>query len=292
MLLSELPKHTPLTVQRDAEFATLGLLGRPVAGMLTFAESDEFLGELPAEVRCVITTSALAASVPADVGLATAASPRRSFYMAHNALASAGFYRPVRPSVVAPDASVHPTAYVEPDGVEIASGARIEAHATVLAGSVVGHEAVVGPGSVVGGAGFEFKRFGDEVMRVQHAGGVVLGDRVEIQANCTVDRGLFKDLTRIGDDTKLDNLVHIAHNCVIGRRCLVAACAMVAGSVHLGDDVWIGPGASISNQLTIADGATVSIGAVVTRDVGPGERVSGNFAINHDRFLSFLRTIR
>lgn len=292
MLLSELTRLTSVEVRRDGEFATLGLIGRPVEGMLTFVESDELLTELPPAARCVITTSALASRVPADVGLAIAATPRRSFYVAHNALAASGFYRPARSTVVAADASVHPTAYVEPTGVEIGPGARIGAQAAVLAGSIVGRDAIVGPGSVVGGDGFEFKRFGDEILRIEHAGEVVLGDRVEIQANCTIDRGLFRDVTRLGNDTKLDNLVHIAHNCVIGERCLIAACAMVAGSVHLGDDVWIGPGAAISNQLTIADRASVSIGAVVTRDVGPGERVSGNFAIDHDRFLSFLRTIR
>ena len=125
-----------------------------------------------------------------------------------------------------------------------------------------------------------------------HAGGVRLGDRVELQANTCVDRAIFGGFTEIGEDTKCDNLVHIAHNVKIGRRCLLAAQAMIAGSVTIGDDVWIGPSAAVLSEITIGDGAYVTIGSVVTRNVAPGQHVTGNFAIDHDKFIVFLKTIR
>ena len=113
-----------------------------------------------------------------------------------------------------------------------------------------------------------------------------------MQANSAISRSIFGGFTQLGEETKLDNLVHVAHNVTIGRRCFLAACAMIAGSVIVGDDVWIGPGASISSGITIGDGANVTIGAVVTRNVPAGAHVSGNFAIDHDKFIAFLRSIR
>jgi UDP-3-O-[3-hydroxymyristoyl] glucosamine N-acyltransferase len=128
--------------------------------------------------------------------------------------------------------------------------------------------------------------------RVGHGGGVRLARGVEIQSNTCVDRALFGGFTEIGEDCLIDNLVHVAHNVRMGPRCRVAACAMVGGSVVLGEEVWIGPNASISSEITVGGRAFVTLGAVVTRDVGNGEHVSGNFAIDHTRFLAFLRTVR
>ena len=67
---------------------------------------------------------------------------------------------------------------------------------------------------------------------------------------------------------------------------------MVAGSTTIGDDVWIGPGASISSEIVIGNGASVTIGSVVVRDVAPGQKVTGNFAVDHKKFIAFMRKIR
>jgi len=163
---------------------------------------------------------------------------------------------------------------------------------TVLPHTIIGDEVILRAGSVIGAQGFEFKRIGESILPVAHAGGVRLSDRVEIQANSCVDRSIFGGFTEIGEDTKLDNFVHVAHNVKIGKRCLLAAHAMIAGSVTIGDDVWIGPSAAVSSEITIGDGAYVTLGSVVTRDVAAGQRVTGNFAIDHDKFIAFLRTIR
>jgi len=122
-------------------------------------------------------------------------------------------------------------------------------------------------------------------------GRIMIGDRVEIGGNTCVDRGALSD-TVIADDVKIDNLVHIAHNVRIGRCTLIAAGALVAGSSVLGERVWVGPSATISNGLTVGDDAQITLGSVVTRDVPAGGRVSGNFAVSHDRFLSHMRSIR
>ena len=120
--------------------------------------------------------------------------------------------------------------------------------------SFIGNDVIIGPNSTIGSRGFEFIRNEGQIIAVEHAGGVKVEDRVEIQANCAIDCSVFGEFTEIGEESKLDNLVHIAHNVIIGKRCLLAACAMVAGSTSIGDDVWIGPGTSISSEINIGDG--------------------------------------
>jgi len=123
----------------------------------------------------------------------------------------------------------------------------------------------------IGGSGFGFhngKRF-------PHIGGVVIGDRVEIGSYTCIDRGSIGD-TVVGNDTKIDNLCHIAHNVRIGKGCIICAGAIIGGSAVIGDNVFIGIGALIRNKVTIGDGATIGMGAVVVKDVPAGATVRGN----------------
>jgi UDP-3-O-[3-hydroxymyristoyl] glucosamine N-acyltransferase len=127
---------------------------------------------------------------------------------------------------------------------------------------------------------------------VAHVGGVRLENQVELQAGSLVDKSIFGGFTIVGEETKTDNKVHIAHNCRLGKRNRLAAGAMLAGSVVSGDDVWFGPMCAIADGIKVGARASITIGAVVTRDVPEDARVSGNFAIDHQRFLTHIKTIR
>ncbi len=171
-------------------------------------------------------------------------------------------------------------------GTSIGPGARI------ADGVTIGENCSIAAGAVLGSDGFGYER--DETgipQKFPQLGGVRIGDRVDVGANACIDRGALSD-TVIGNDVKIDNLVHIAHNVVIGEGTMIAASAVVAGSTRVGANVWIGPSACISDGLVIGESALVSLGAVVTRDVAPGMRVTGNFAIPHDQFLRALRRDR
>jgi UDP-3-O-[3-hydroxymyristoyl] glucosamine N-acyltransferase len=172
------------------------------------------------------------------------------------------------------------------DRVVIGEGVSIGANVSI------GDDTVIWPGTVIGNDGFQFERLDGKLIKIAHVGGVSIGREVEIKSNCCIDRHIFRDHTRIGDQTKFDNLVYVGHCTQIGRACLLGAHAAITGSVVIGDEVWIGPNATISSTITVGSQAAVSLGSVVTRDVPPGQRVSGNFAIKHDRFLSFIRSVR
>jgi UDP-3-O-[3-hydroxymyristoyl] glucosamine N-acyltransferase len=295
VLLSSFVGAGRLTVLRDAAFGALGMVVDTPAEALVYCEHDRYLPLIESNqaVACVITSAALAHRIPDGLGLAVSDSPRQSFYALHEYLArQTEFYGTTHESTIAPTAEIHPSAVIPKSNVRIGPGVVIEPNVTLLGRVELGEGTLLRAGTTLGSAGFEFKRFGDRLVGVTHAGGVSLGAAVEVQANCALSRSIFGGFTALGEETKVDNLVHVAHGARIGKRCLIAANAMIAGSVIIGDDVWIGPSSAISNQVHIGDGASISIGAVVTRDVGPGERVSGNFAVPHERFLTHLRSMR
>jgi UDP-3-O-[3-hydroxymyristoyl] glucosamine N-acyltransferase len=293
MRLSSLPRTLGLRVHHDASFADLGLLSHARPGELIYIRDARVLkGARPLTELSVIAPPDLEGQV-ASGGLALADDPEAAFYAVHEHLAtSTAFYWKDFATEIDPSARVHERAYVAPQNVRIGPKVVIEPHATILERVSIGEGSIIRAGAVLGAEGFEFKaralrqhRAGVTVPEyagvrsVTHAGSVVLGKRVEIQANAALDRGLFRRPTQVGDDSKIDNLVHIAHSAEIGERCLVVAGAVIAGSVSIGDDVWIGPGAIISNGVRIGDRASVVLGTTVVRDVPSDARVSADLRV-------------
>lgn len=124
------------------------------------------------------------------------------------------------------------------------------------------------------GFGYRPSEDGRGLTKIPQIGNVVIGNAVEIGANSCVDRGKFSS-TIIGDGCKIDNLVQIAHNCVMGRACIMAGHSGLAGSVTLGDGVIIGGSASIKDHVTIESGAIVGAGSGVMNNVAAGKTVLG-----------------
>jgi|DewCreStandDraft_2_1066082.scaffolds.fasta_scaffold00629_39 UDP-3-O-[3-hydroxymyristoyl] glucosamine N-acyltransferase len=160
----------------------------------------------------------------------------------------------------------------------------VEPHATIHDDVVLGDRVIVQSGARIGMEGFGYAATDSGVRRLRHVGGCVLEDDVEIGCNATVARGSLGE-TRIGRGTKIDNLVHIAHNVRIGARCFLAAQVGVAGSTTIEDDVIIGGQAGIAGHVVIGAGARVGAQAGVTNSVSPGVAVSGYPARPHHEAL-------
>lgn len=208
----------------------------------------------------------------------------------------------IHPSaVVAPNAVIHPSATIGPLCV-VEPGAVIGERAHLQAQVFVGRAAQIGPecwlmpgvtvtaecrlgarvrlhaGVVVGSDGFGYEFTQGRHEKVPQVGHVVIGDDVEIGANSTLDRARFSR-TEVGAGTKIDNLVQIAHNVVIGRHCLICAQVGIAGSTTLGDYVVLGGQAGLAGHLKLGQGARVGGGAGVTADVAAGAYVNGHPAM-------------
>jgi UDP-3-O-[3-hydroxymyristoyl] glucosamine N-acyltransferase len=198
-------------------------------------------------------------------------------------------------AVVDPSASISPGASVGPCCV-VHAGAVVEHGAVLVSGVTIGAESRVGrgtvlhPGAVVGdrcrvgehcilhagvvlgadGFGYRPAPVGAGVVKIPHIGIVELGNHVEIGANSCIDRAKF-GATVIGDGTKIDNLVQIAHNCRIGRGCLICGKCGLSGSVTLGDGVILAGGVHVADNLSLGAGARVAANGGVINDIPAGE---------------------
>jgi UDP-3-O-[3-hydroxymyristoyl] glucosamine N-acyltransferase len=194
-----------------------------------------------------------------------------------------------------PDATVAPTAHVGP-GCVVARGASVGDGAVLIANVTIGPDASVGrgctlhpgvavmdrcvvgdgctihAGAVIGADGFGYRPApgGNGLVKIPHIGAVRIGNGVEIGANTCIDRAKFGQ-TVVGDGTKIDNLVQIGHNCVIGRACVICGMSGLAGSVTLGDGVVLGGGVRVADNLTIGAGARVGGGSGVMHDIPEGQ---------------------
>jgi UDP-3-O-[3-hydroxymyristoyl] glucosamine N-acyltransferase len=178
-------------------------------------------------------------------------------------------------AVVGADCYVGPGAVIEA-GVRIGDRCQIHANVTILERTVIGSDVSIGPGTCIGYAGFGYEREADgQPLLIPHLGGVVVGDRVEIGSNTSIDRGTIDD-TVIEDDAKIDNLVHVAHNCRVGRGSFVIATAILCGGVHVGEGAWVAPNAAVLEHVTIGPRAQVGLSATVIRDVDADTVVVGS----------------
>ena len=185
--------------------------------------------------------------------------------------------------IVEADAVVGERAHLQAQ-VFLGRAAHVGDDCWLMPGVIVAAECELGrrvrlqPGVVIGSDGFGYEFVQGRHEKVPQVGHVVIGDDVEIGANSTLDRARFSR-TVVGEGTKIDNLVQIAHNVVIGRHCLLCSQVGISGSTKLGDYVILAGQAGLAGHLTIGRSAKAGGGAAVTQDVAPGAYVNGSPAI-------------
>ena len=155
---------------------------------------------------------------------------------------------------------------------------------TMIKNSIIGDDVVIQDGSKIGLKGFGFIPLKGKNFRFPHIGRVILENNVEIGASCTIDRGSVDD-TIIGENTFLDNQVHMAHNVKVGKNCMIAGQVGFAGSSTLGDNVSIGGQAGISGHLKIGNNVKIGGGSGVVKDIEDNSVVMGYPAVPLKEFL-------
>lgn len=270
---------------------------------ITFVVSTKFIGLWETSKACAAIVNEKLKIEPGE---------NRALIKVKNAdLAMAKLLEVFDPGLPQFDVNIHPSAVIHKSAtigkkckigagsyigkdVVLGNGVVLLPNVTILDETKIGDGTVIWPGTVIrerceigqfcifhsnvniGADGFGYRpgEDGKGLVKIPHIGNVVIGNGVEIGAGSCVDRGKFSS-TIIGDGCKIDNLVQIGHNCVMGRSCIMAGNSGLAGSVTLGDGVIIGGSASIKDHITIHDGAVVGAGSGVMNDVPAGKTVLG-----------------
>jgi UDP-3-O-[3-hydroxymyristoyl] glucosamine N-acyltransferase len=192
-----------------------------------------------------------------------------------------------------PSATIHPEAiisdqcYIGPNTYvgksTIGNGTIIYGNCYIYDNVSIGENVIIDAGCTIGAAGFGFVRDSEGIpIRFPQLGGVEIEDDVEIGANTCIDRGALSN-TIIKKGVKIDNLVQIAHNCIIGEYTYIIAHTIIAGSVTIGKKCWIAP-SRILNKVTIGDNVTVGYGAVVLNNISSNETYMGYPATKVERY--------
>ncbi len=289
---------------------------------LTFFDNAKFRGEfLATDAGVCLTRAELAADAPKHLAVLVSKDPYRAYVTVAHEL----FKDDLKPAGlfggrgIASGASVHPEARLE-DGVIADPGAVIGPRAEIGAGTLIGANAVIGAGVRIGrdcvigaNATIQFTLIGDRVVihpgvhigqdgfgyvpgkaghiKVPQTGRVIIQDDVEIGAGTTVDRGAHRD-TMIGEGTKIDNLVQIAHNVSIGRHCVIAGHVGISGSCTLGDYVMLGGNVGLADHVNVGDGAQLAARSGVMHDVPAGEKWCGTPAVPIRQFFREVAAVK
>jgi UDP-3-O-[3-hydroxymyristoyl] glucosamine N-acyltransferase len=295
------PPGAPL----DRRIRDVAPLDRAGPADLAFLDNPRYADELASTGAGIcLVSERFAERAPPHVAVLIAPQPYRAFVQATRAL----YPDAIRPSSLfeasgaAAGAHVHASARLE-QGVTVDPGAVVGPRAEIGAGTVLQAGAIVGPDVRIGrnctiGAGCSLTHalIGDRViihpgcrigqdgfgyvmsagthLKVPQVGRVILQDQVEVGAGTTIDRGANRD-TIVGEGTKIDNLVQVGHNVVIGRHCILVAQTGISGSVTIGDFVVLGARVGINNHVRIGEGAQIAATSIVNDDVPAGARWGG-----------------
>ena len=261
------------------------------AGDLTFFSATGPV-ELPDQTRScvVITTQDGVTALPADVIALIVDAPRRAFAAALELLVEDAFTGQIKPATPIDGVEFGPGVTIGQNvsigqgsvigagvalghGVSIGSNCSIEAN-SVLSHCVLGDGVTVHANAVIGSQGFGFEITADGPVKLPHVGSVEISQGSRIGAGSCIDRGTIGK-TRIGAGVMIDNLVHIAHNCIIEDRVVMAAQVGLAGGVHIASGAILGGQAGISQNVKIGSNAIVMAQSGVTKNIDPGSTVVG-----------------
>ncbi|HPD91162.1 MAG: UDP-3-O-(3-hydroxymyristoyl)glucosamine N-acyltransferase [Rhodobacter sp.] len=217
--------------------------------------------------------------------------------------------------VIGADARIGPEARIA-DHVSIGAGVQIGARALILSGVRIGARVRIGddfiaqPGCVIGGDGFSFvtedrsrveearQSLGQNAeaahqawLRIHSLGAVRIGDNVEVGANSTIDRGTIRD-TVIGRGTKIDNLVQVGHNVIVGEDCLLCGQVGIAGSTRIGNHVVLGGQAGVVDNISVGDGVVAAAGTLITSNAPAGRMLMGSPAVRMDQNVEIYKAQR
>ena len=282
-------------VEKDGEFDWLGLTAEDYEGkkVLTFLNDEKYYKEIEnnKSITCIVTTDEVAQKIEkGKYGIIISNNPRKDFFELHNNLVKEDFYFTKRDNQISEKAYISEKANIGSYNIIIEDDVIIEAGVTIYENVTIKKGTIIKSGTILGADGFQYIRNKDDIIKVEPAGELEIAEDVVIHNNSVIDKGIFGK-TFIGENTKIYNLVHVAHDSKIGKNVFLTAGVIVCGRVKIGANSYLGPNCTIKNGLFLGENTKISMGSVVTKDVKDDEVVTGNFAIPHKQFIENLKKI-
>lgn len=307
MLLSRLVELLGGTLRgQDRDISGASTLDEASAGDITFLANPKYMGQVKdTKAGAVIVQDAL------DLPISQIVTSNPYLYFAHvlhllypekavvPGISKLAYVHPE--AQVNAGACIHPHVYVGAaarisencvlypgcfvgDGALVGENTVMHPNAVVYDGCMIGRHCIIHSGVVIGSDGFGFAWDGKRHFKVPQKGIVIIGDHVEIGSNCTIDRAALTS-TRIGSDVKMDNLVQIGHNVVVGDHTIIVAQTGISGSARIGSGVVLAGQCGVAGHISIGDGVTAAGRTGIATDIPAGKVISGFPAMDHRHWL-------
>lgn len=282
-------------VGKDIKICSASSLANISSSSVTFSKKST--SSLNSDIPFLLLAPLISTYESSTVSVIKVSSPRLAFAKVVNEFLVKKIYGEVHRSVIIGenckiDSSVSIGGNcIIGDNVNIAANTIINHNVVIASNSSIGEGCYIKSGSVIGedGFGFDFEENGTPI-RIPHLGKVIIGNNVEIGAKNTIARGTLDD-TIIESNVKIDDQVHIAHNCHIGKNTLITACVEISGSVIIGENCWIAPNATIIQKVTIGDNAVIGIGSLILKDIKPNKKIMGLEGLELKKLVKLKRSI-
>lgn len=290
-------------VIRDGSFETLGYVQHKLSKpFLCYVLSERFLKmacDNP-DVSCVICSGDLSENrelIDSGKGIAVSESSRIAFIYLHNFMVENNTEYNIGnfDTQIGTDCKIHPMASIADRGVIIGNNVTIEEFVVVRKGCKIGDNVVIHTGAVIGADNYNvYKDENGYLVKMREVGQTYLANDVEIGCHAIIAKGtLPHETTVIGENTCVDSHVMISHADKIGNNCCILGKAHICGNVVLEDGARVNPMATVKNSIIVGKNAIISLGAVAVRNVSEGVQVTGNFAVEHSKFLAdYLKKLR
>ncbi|MCF0127447.1 MAG: hypothetical protein HUJ70_02705 [Pseudobutyrivibrio sp.] len=295
MRLSDYRDQLNIKILRDGEFDTLGNCTDGIeVSFLSFLGKERFLDKMSSRISCLITTAELADKIPESIkGLAVAEDPKLEYVTLHNLLSKEEAYVGKSfATIIGKNCDISPLAVVPKENVIIGDDVTIGPFTVIHERTEIGNRVTIRENCIIGGKTFNYATpEGEQLVPMIDCGKVIIEDDVDIYGLTYIDScPLPTETTRFMKGTQIGACVHVAHGSQIGEKAMIPCGADIAGNCRIGSEVFMGPSAVISNRITVGDGAHITLGSVVTKNVEPHQTVSGNFAVEHKKFIKEVKS--
>lgn len=283
-----------IEIYRDGEFEAFAqCIVRLNKKIITFYDDDRYLNDLinNENITCVICSEDKINNIPSNKGILISNEPRYTFFKLYTLIMNDKTKE--KNTVMGKNVQIGSNVFISEDNVKIGNNVIIGNNTVIDKNTVIENDVVIGANCVIGSEGYEVKRRKDgSLFPVSHYGRVHIREKTVIKSMVNIHKAVFDwDTTEIGKNCVIDSFTHIAHGNKIGNSILIGANCTISGNCKIEDFACIDPGACIAKRINIGKNSKVNIGSVVTKNVIENSSVTGNFAVEHRKWIEFVKNV-